>query len=50
LEDPRDGSGDQVALKVEGVMDCGVHTQEALGGSSRLEALQLALTSSDCLM
>src|SRR5215472_15076972 len=44
------GSGDQVALKVEGVVNGGVHAEKALGGSSRLEALQLALASSHCLM
>ena len=44
------GSGDQVALKVEGVVNGGVHAEEALGGSSRLEPLQLAFASSDCLM
>jgi hypothetical protein len=27
-----------------------VHAEKALGGSSRLEPLQLALASSDCLM
>jgi hypothetical protein len=49
-EDPQSGSGDEVALKVEGVVNRTVHAQEALGGSSRLEPLQLALASSDCLM
>jgi len=49
-EDPQCGSGDEVALKVEGVVNRTVHAQEALGGSSRLEPLQLALPSSDCLM
>jgi len=39
-----------VALKVEGVVNGGVHAEEALGGSSRLEPLQLAFASSDCLM
>ena len=42
-EDPQCGSGDEVALKVEGVVNGGVQRQEALGGSSRLETLQLAL-------
>jgi hypothetical protein len=36
--------------KVEGVVNRTVHAEEALGGSSRLEPLQLALASSDCLM
>ena len=49
-EDPQCGSGDEVALKVEVVVDGGVHTEEALGGSSRLEALLLALLSSLGLM
>ena len=49
-EDPQCGSGDEVALQIEGIVDGGVHTDEALGGSSRLEPLQLALASSDCLM
>jgi hypothetical protein len=33
-EDPKGGSGDEVALKVEGVVDRTVHAEEALGGSS----------------
>jgi len=37
-------------LKVEGVVDRGMHAEEALGGSSRLEALHLALSSSYRLM
>ena len=49
-EDPQCGSGDEVALKVEGIVNRTVHADEALGGSSRLEPLQLALASSDCLM
>jgi hypothetical protein len=32
--DPKGGSGDEVALKVEGVVDRTVHAEEALGGSS----------------
>jgi hypothetical protein len=39
-----------VALKVEGVVDRTVHAEEALGGSSGLELLQLALAASDWLM
>jgi len=39
-----------VALKVEGIVNRTVHAEKALGGSSRLEPLQLALASSDCLM
>src|SRR3984893_215798 len=49
-EFPQRGSGDEVALKVEGVVNGGVHAEEALGGSSRLEALLLALSSSHGLM
>jgi hypothetical protein len=32
-----------VALKVAGVVNSGVHAEEALGRSSRLQPLQLAL-------
>ena len=39
-----------MTLKVEGVVNRTVHAEEALGGSSRLEPLQLALASPDCLM
>jgi hypothetical protein len=39
-----------VALQVEGVVNRSVHAEEALGRSRRLEALQLALASSHCLM
>jgi len=39
-----------MALKVEGVVDRGVHAQKALGGASRLEPLHLALASSHRLM
>ena len=39
-----------MALKVEDVVDRTVHAEETLDGSSRLEPLQLALTSSDSLM
>src|SRR5262249_18526516 len=49
-EDPQCGSRDEVALEVEGAVDGGVHAEEALGGSSRLEPLQLALASSHRLM
>ena len=33
-EDPKGGSRDDVALKVEGVVDRTMHVEEALGGSS----------------
>src|SRR5215813_7591381 len=49
-EDPQCGSGDEVALQVEGVVNGGVHAEKTLGGSSRLEPLQLALSSSLRLM
>ena len=39
-----------MALKVEGIVNRTVHAEEALGGSSRLEPLQLALAPSDYLM
>jgi len=39
-----------MALKVEGVVDGGMHAEKALGRSSRLEALHLALSSSHGLM
>ena len=39
-----------MALQIEGIVDGGVHAEEALGGSSRLEPLQLALAALDCLM
>ena len=39
-----------MALKVEGVVNGGVHAQETLGGSSRLEPLQLPFASSHYLM
>jgi hypothetical protein len=47
LEDPQGGSGDEVALKVERVVNRTVHTEKTLGGSSCFESLQLALASSD---
>jgi hypothetical protein len=34
VEDSQGGSGDVVALKVEGVVDRAAHAEEALGGSS----------------
>jgi hypothetical protein len=39
-----------MALMVERIVYGGVHAKEALGGSSRFEALQLALSSSHRLM
>jgi hypothetical protein len=34
-----------MALKVEGVVNRGMHAEEALSGSSRFEPLHLALSS-----
>jgi len=39
-----------MTLKVEGVVDRGMHAEEALGGSSRFEPLHLALSSPYRLM
>src|SRR5436190_20193605 len=39
-----------MALKVEGVVDGGMHAQETLSGSSRFEPLHLALSSPHRLM
>ena len=39
-----------MALKVEGVVNRSVNAEETLGRSRRLEPLQFALPSSDCLM
>jgi hypothetical protein len=39
-----------MTLKIEGVVDGSVHSEEALGGASRFEALHLALSPSHHLM
>ena len=39
-----------MALKIEGVVERGMHAEEALGGSSRFEPLHLALSSPYRLM
>jgi hypothetical protein len=39
-----------MALKVEGVVNGGMHSEEALSGSSRFEPLHLALSSPYRLM
>jgi hypothetical protein len=44
-EDPERGPRAEKALQVEGVVHGRVHAEETLGGSSRLEALHLALAS-----
>jgi hypothetical protein len=49
-EDPQRRSRDEMALKVEGIVDRGMHVEEALGRSSRFEPLHLALSSSYRLM
>jgi len=49
-EDPQRRSRDKVALKVEGIVNGGMHAEEALGGSSRFEPLHLALSSAYRLM
>jgi hypothetical protein len=49
-EDPQRRPRDEMALKVEGVVNGGVHAEEALSGSSRFEPLHLALSSPYRLM
>src|SRR5207248_10505184 len=49
-EDPQRRSRDEMALKVEGVVDRGMHAEEARRGSSRFEPLHLALSSPYRLM
>jgi hypothetical protein len=49
-EDAQRRPGDEMALKVERVVDGGVHTEKALGGCSRFEPLHLALSPSHDLM
>jgi hypothetical protein len=49
-EDPERRSRDEMALKVEVIVHGGVHVEEALGRSSRLEALHLTLASSHRLI
>ena len=39
-----------MALKIEGVVNGGVHIEKTLGGASRLEPLHFALSSSRRLM
>ena len=47
---PQRRSGDEMALKVERVMDGSVHIKKALGGASRLELLHFTLSSSHDLV
>jgi len=49
-EDPERRARDEMALKVEGVMDGGVHAKKPLGRSSRLEPLHFVLSSSHQLV
>jgi len=49
-DNPQRQARDEMALEVEGVVDDGVHAEKTLGGTSRLEPLHLALSSSHCLM
>src|SRR6516225_10373460 len=49
-EEPQRRARDEMALKVEGVVDGGVHAEKPLGGASRLEALHFVLSSSHRLM
>jgi hypothetical protein len=49
-KDPQRWSRDEMALKIEGVVDRGMHAEEALGRSSRFEPLHLALSSPYRLM
>src|ERR1700730_10347265 len=44
-ESPQRRSRHEMALKVEGVVNGGMHAEEALSGSSRFEPLHLALSS-----
>jgi hypothetical protein len=49
-KDPQHRSRDEMALKVEGVVDRGMHAEEALGRSNRFEPLHLVLSSPYRLM
>src|SRR5207302_10688229 len=49
-EDPQCRSRDQVALKIERVVDGGMDAEKALCGSGRLEPLHFALWPADGLM
>jgi len=49
-KDPQRRSGDEVALKVEIVMDGCMHVEEALGRASRLEPLHFTLSPSYTLV
>ena len=49
-KNPQGRSGDEMALKVEGVVDGGMHSEKALGRASGLEPLHFSLASSHDLM
>ena len=49
-EGPQRRSGDEVSLKIELVVDGGMHAQEPLSRDRRFEALHLALAPSHELM
>src|SRR5438477_12406137 len=49
-EGPQRRPGDEVALKIECVVDGSVHVEEALGRASRLEPLHFTLAASHDLM
>jgi hypothetical protein len=49
-ESPQRRSGNEVALKIERVVDSGMDAEEALRRPGRLEALHLALSSAHGLM
>src|SRR5215467_4990791 len=49
-EDPQRRARYEMTLKIEGVVNGGVHVEKTLGGASRLEPLHFALSSSHRLM
>ena len=49
-EGPQRGPGEEVALKIECVVDGGMDAEEALGRASRLEPLHFTLASSHDLV
>ena len=49
-KDPQRRACYEMALKIEGAVNSGVHVEKTLGGASRLEPLHFALSSSHRLM
>jgi hypothetical protein len=49
-KDPERGTRHEMALKVEGVVNGGVHAEKTLSGASRLEPLHFALSPAHRLM